>query len=159
MTWLRSSSCERARFLAALAPDRSLSEVEARLLSRHVARCSSCEAFARSIAEFTDELRETAPAVPEIDVSVILERRWRRPRRTMKLPLVALTSAAAGVLIASVVLQERSARTVFPSTQPTVVVQAPAESEVDVLRQFRNLSLARSTDSTPPRGQPGIYLG
>jgi hypothetical protein len=78
----------------------------------------------------------------------------------MKLPLVALTSAAAGVLIASVVLQERSgARTAFPSTQPLVVVQAPAESEVDVLRQFRNLSLARSIDDTPPRGQPGMYLG
>ena len=107
------------------------------------------------IAEFTDELRETAPAVPDIDVSVILERRWRRPRRTMKLPLVALTSAAAGVLIASVVLQERSARTAFPSTEPLVVVQAPAESEVDVLRQFRNLSLARSINDTRPRGQPG----
>lgn len=128
------------------------------MLSRHLDRCSSCNEFATSVAQFTNELRAAPVATPRPGMSLVLARRRRLPRVTVRLPLVALTSAAAGVLMASVVLQEKSVKTALPGPQPPVLVQAAPENEVVALREFRDLALARLANRTSPRGQPGMYV-
>lgn len=154
MTVPDQTACERARFLAALAPDRALSELEQRRLLRHLDRCATCRSFARSVAEITHELR-ARPVVPiEIAFSAIR----RRPRRTLKVPLVVLTTAAA-VLLTSVALRERPPAERSPRSGPVLIENAPVENEQVVLRQFRNISLARRLEADRPSGQPGMYVG
>lgn len=154
MTVPDATACERARFLAALAPDRSLSELEQRRLLRHLDRCAPCRSFARSVSEITHELR----ARPEVPVSIAFSAVRRRPRRTLRVPLVALTTAAA-VLMTSVALRERPPAESSPSSGPVLIENAPVENEQAVLRQFRNISLARRLESDRPSGQPGMYVG
>lgn len=159
MTFSRPSSCERARFLAALAPDATLSQLEERLLARHLARCPGCSSFAASVAAFTHEFR-MAPLV-EQDTRVhtgFAGRRWSS-RWSLKVPLAALTSAAAAVLMTTMITQEKS-RTVLPSLPPVIAAGvAPVDNEVEVIHEFRYLSLVRSSDHDIPAGQPGMYLG
>jgi hypothetical protein len=154
MTVPDPTACEHARFLAALAPDRALSEFEQRRLLRHLDRCAPCRSFARSVAEITHELR----ARPEVPVSIAFSAARRRPRRTLKVPLVALTAAAA-VLMTSVALRDRPPAGSPPSSGPALIENAPVENEQAVLRQFRNISLAHRLESDRPSGQPGMYVG
>ena len=148
------AACESARFLAALAPDRALSELESRRLLRHLDRCPECRAFARSVAEITNELR----ARPDVPVSIAVTVARRRPRRTLKVPLVALTTAAA-VLMTSVALRDRPPGATQPGSDLALIENAPVENEQAVLREFRNISLAHRLESDRPSGQPGMYVG
>ena len=159
MTVPRSSSCERTRFLAALAPDQTLSETEERMLARHLERCPACSSFASSVAAFTGELRAAPPAEPEGGARTVVVSRPRRSRIAVKLPLVALTAAAAGVLMTAVVLHSGSPATVTQSAPPVIVVDSQADSELAALRQLRDMSLARRLEPEATTGQPGIYLG
>jgi predicted anti-sigma-YlaC factor YlaD len=145
--------------MATLAPDHALTEIEERMLSRHLERCSSCSGFAASVAEFTTELRAAPAAVPAIRFSPVLARPRRGTRMTMRTPLVALASTAAGILIAFVMLQEGSVPRGASRPQPPVLIQAAPDNERAVLRQFRDLALARIVNQEPPRGQPGMYVG
>jgi hypothetical protein len=156
MTLPRPSSCERARFLAALAPDATLSELEERMLSRHLVGCPACSSFARSVAGFTLELRLTPLVAQEFDVRTEFGR--GRSRWSMKVPLVALTTAAA-VLMTSVALRERPPAGSPSSSGPALIENAPVENEQAVLRQLRNISLAHRLESDRPSGQPGMYVG
>ena len=71
---------------------------------------------------------------------------------------MALTTAAA-VLMTSVALRERPPAESSPSSGPELIENAPVENEQVVLRQFRNISLARRLESDRPSGQPGMYVG
>ena len=77
---------------------------------------------------------------------------------TLKVPLVALTTAAA-VLLTSVALRERPPAGSAPSSGPALIENAPVENEQAVLRQFREISLAHRLESDRPSGQPGMYVG
>jgi len=133
--------------------------LEERRLSRHLERCASCHAFAISVAEFTNELREAPLAAPENSVSPVPRMRRRRPRVAMRVPLVAVMSAAGGILIASFVLQGQPAGTGVSGPRPPLVVSAASDDESTALREFHILSVTRLADRTPPPGQSGTFTG
>jgi hypothetical protein len=158
MTWLRTTSaCERARFLAALAPDQALSEMEERILERHLARCPSCRRFAASVVDVAAELRAAPLAEPELNIMASVRWRRQRVRRSMKLPLVAMTSVVTGMMLATITLSERVAPPAALAPQP-FLLDAKPENEVVAIRQFRRLALERVTNQAPPPGQPGMYV-
>jgi hypothetical protein len=159
MTWPGPQSCERARFLAALAPDLVLTDVEERQLSRHLRACAPCSAFAGSVADFTVELREAPAIEPTLSVPLLLDGVRRRHRLSIRTSLVALASTATVVLVASVLMQPQSGRTPATAPRPPVLIHAAPEDETAALREFRDLALARLVNQEPQRGQPGMYVG
>src|SRR5215213_7978223 len=88
--------CDRARSWAALLPDRELSELERKLLDRHLAACAGCRAFAEEIAAVTDLLRQEA-LVPLAHPIVVPS--WRR-HNVISARLGSLGAAAAVALMA-----------------------------------------------------------
>ena len=80
---------------------------------------------------------------------------WRRPRRTLKLPLVALTATAAAVLMTSVALREKPIRPVPPSA----AIRSEASDEQALLRQFRDVVHARQLVPDYRSDRPGSLLG
>jgi hypothetical protein len=148
------SSCARARFLAALAPDRSLSDLEQRSLLRHLDRCADCRAFARSVADVARELR----AAPKVSTSIAFSPPRRRSRRVLLAPVVtAATVAAALMLVTSAALRD-PLRAPSPSG-PNLIANAPVENEGAVIRRYRDLALARRLEPVRAVGQPGMYVG
>lgn len=115
-------SCQRARALAAHDLDGELSEAEAHLLQRHLARCPSCAAFAGEIAGIAALMRET----PLERFSLELQPRARRPRRSARraglLGVTTVVSVAALAVAAGIPLSEdpgpASPKTVFSSESP-----------------------------------------
>lgn len=126
------------------------------MLHRHLSGCETCDSFARSVEAFTLEFRMT-PLVAQ-KTAVRTEFAGSRSRRSLKVPLAALTSAAAAVLMSSVILQGLPASSAVPSSAPAIAADGP-ENEVEAIREFRDLSLARPVEQDPPSGQPGLYLG
>lgn len=147
------SFCARARFLAALAPDRSLSDLDQRSLLRHLDRCADCRAFARSVADVARDLR----AAPMVSTSIAFSPPRRRSRRVLLAPVVtAATVAAALMLVTSTALRDP----LRPSPSgPNLIANAPVENEGVVIRQYRNLALARRLEPVRAAGQPGMYVG
>ncbi len=82
--------CERVRSQFCLLLDGELSQLERRMVARHLEDCAGCRAFGETATAFTRELRE-APlelrAVP-LDVRRLPTRRYRR---------VSFTAAQVGV--------------------------------------------------------------
>src|SRR5690242_6135129 len=123
MSLRRRHRCERAREWASLHVDGELSEFEARLLDRHLARCSDCAPFAADVAGYASLLRET-PLAP-FRASLSLPRR-RLALRPLPLAAAALFAAVA-VAVASLELATRTQpslqgpRVVPPSTPDDVV--------------------------------------
>jgi predicted anti-sigma-YlaC factor YlaD len=89
--------CHKARSLASSALDGELSELEARLLDRHLAACAPCAAFAREIAGVTDLLR----AAPQEAYAVEIMPRLRHARRTVRRRAAVVS---AGMLVAASIL-------------------------------------------------------
>jgi predicted anti-sigma-YlaC factor YlaD len=158
MTRLPAHPCERAQFLAALAPDLVLSETEERLLARHLDRCPSCCAFAASVASFTNELRAAPLAVPESSVAPVLAGARSRPRTRLKVTLAALAAAAAGVLMTSVVLHEKTAFRMRSGASPGIPARSVANDQA-ALQQLRSVVHARQLGPDYRQDTPGIYLG
>ena len=149
MSTTRRPACERTRVLAALAPDRELSEFEQRLLLRHLDRCDDCRTFARSVAVIAHELRAT----PRESMSTEPMPLPKRPRRTLKLPLVALMATAAVMLMTSVALRE------VPEPVPATgqsVDSATAPDDQVVLRQLREIVHTRQLVPDYRPDTPGI---
>ena len=88
--------CERARAWASLVPDRELSELERKLLDRHLAGCAGCSAFAREVATLTELIRqeELLPLPQPVSIPA-----WRR-HSTLPRRLGSLSAAAAVALMA-----------------------------------------------------------
>jgi predicted anti-sigma-YlaC factor YlaD len=146
--------------LAALAPDRTLSETEERLLARHLERCPSCSEFAASVAAFTSELREAPLVAPETSGSRSFRGVHKRRRRSVRLPLVALTAAAASVVMTSVVLDSKSGHVDLPNSPGALVVYAGEKDDSAMLRNLRDISNARQVEpEVSPKGQPGFIAG
>jgi len=83
-------SCERVRGQISLQLDAELSELERRMVARHLERCLDCRAFEESTAAFTAELR-AAPLEPLRRPVVV-----HRVRR----PSFAATQAAVAAVVA-----------------------------------------------------------
>jgi predicted anti-sigma-YlaC factor YlaD len=88
--------CDRARAWAALLPDRELSELERKLLDRHLAGCAGCRAFAHDVAAVTELIRkeELVPLPQPVSVPS-----WRR-HSAIPGRLGSLGAAAAVALMA-----------------------------------------------------------
>jgi anti-sigma factor RsiW len=71
----RNLGCDRVRSLVSLQLDGELSRLEEHQLSRHLAVCAGCRAYARDLGGFSGLLRATPPA--EVDFPIELpRRRW-----------------------------------------------------------------------------------
>jgi ferric-dicitrate binding protein FerR (iron transport regulator) len=88
--------CDRARSWAALVPDRELSELERKLLDRHLANCADCCAFADEVVEVTELIRRQELVALSEPVSVPS---WSR-RRGISARLGTVGAAAAVALMA-----------------------------------------------------------
>ena len=88
--------CDRARAWAALLPDRELSELERKLLDRHLAGCAGCRAFAHDVAAVAELIRneELVPLPQPVSVPS-----WRR-HSAIPGRLASLGAAAAVALMA-----------------------------------------------------------
>jgi anti-sigma factor RsiW len=87
------TSCERTARLVSLSLDGELSEVEERLLRRHLAACPGCRSFAATASAVTGELR--AEPLVALRTPVTLPRSPRARIRTLLIGPVAATVAAA----------------------------------------------------------------
>ena len=92
----RTSSCERVRHWATLAPDSVLSLVEQRLLEAHTERCDACRNFAAEVAGIASALR-AAPLEKRTRIAP-----FRAPARRRR-PRFSYVSGAAGVAATVVV--------------------------------------------------------
>lgn len=95
--------CDRARAWAALLPDPELSELERKLLDRHLAGCSRCRGFAREVVAVTELIRheELVPLPHPVSVPS-----WRR--RTALTARLGSLGAAAAVAVMAVGIASRA---------------------------------------------------
>jgi len=109
--------CERTARLVSLSLDGELSEVEERLLERHLASCARCRAFTATAAALTEELR-AEPLVP-VPSPVTVPRSPRLGIRGLRAATAAATFAA--ITIVSVFALGSSGKAVrSPSVQSVV---------------------------------------
>lgn len=141
------------------------------MLARHLERCAACSAFAATVASFTAELRATPLAEPQANncggFTAVDQRQGalgRLPRlsrpRTLRMPLVAATAAAASMLITSVVVNSQSTEGVAARSPGVLVVYASAEDDSAMLRGLRDISHARQPEAESSLStRPGILAG
>jgi hypothetical protein len=140
-----SHLCERARSWASLRADGELSELESALLDAHVARCSSCRAFASGTEEIVVALRAARlerPAPFAIGS--------RQARRT---GLRALQVAAAvAVVVSAGVVAAVTGPSGSPAVAKPVAMVAGADSP-DRLRELRRPALVEQGRTIPRNKQ------
>lgn len=141
------------------------------MLARHLERCAPCNTFAASVAAFTAELRATPLAMREAGgcgrfrTAHPRQNRSRRlPRlsrpRTLRMPFVAVTAAAASMVMTSVVMHQKSVESVTASPPEVRVVYAGAEDDAAMLRGLRDMSYVRQPESDLSTSKrPGILAG
>jgi len=68
--------CDRVRGQVSLMLDCELSQLEQRMVEAHLERCAECQAFERTVREFTLKMREAPLESPR--APVVIARRARR---------------------------------------------------------------------------------
>ena len=147
---LHPRSCERAREWASLRLDGELSEFEGTLLGAHLARCSSCSAYADSIRHATETVRHTPLVVLEAPVSL--------PARRRVLPMrVFQIGAAAAVMVTAVGVGALLGSPSF-RTEPTFgpPVHAGADVADDALVRGPRLAMINAAKGLGPQRGIGI---
>jgi ferric-dicitrate binding protein FerR (iron transport regulator) len=108
--------CERARQWASLSFDGELSELEARLLERHLDACADCRSWAESVAGSTALLRAEPLEQPRA-IRGPTEREVSSPgRRRLAVAAVAV-AAALGTLLGATVLRSDDGSPEAPTPQ------------------------------------------
>jgi len=135
--------CERARSWAALLPDRELSELERKLLDRHLASCEGCRAFAHEVEAVTLLIRteELVPLTHPISVPS-----WRR-HRGLTARMGSLGAAAAVALMAIGI----AARAPLPMTDDSNASRLPRVTNFanNVPREVAQIKKLRQVYPTP----------
>jgi hypothetical protein len=130
MSRFGSRECERARVLAALAPDGELSELERRGLRSHLRGCRSCARFARGVERVSALVRAeelVRPSMPATVPHVVRRRtalavRIRPAAAAAAVALMALGIASRGPLeMDGRDSGSRSTGTQFASQEPTTL--------------------------------------
>ena len=147
---LHPRSCERAREWASLRLDGELSDFEGTLLRAHLVRCSSCSAYAESIRDATETVRNTPLVALDAPISL--------PSRRRVLPIrVVQVGAAAAVMVAAVgvgaLLGSPSFRS-EPTFGPTV--HAGADVADDALVRGPRLAMINAAKGLGPQRGIGI---
>jgi predicted anti-sigma-YlaC factor YlaD len=93
-----SEACSGARAQVSRRLDGELSQLEERMLTSHLGRCSDCRAFASDVASFTRDLRE-APLEP-LGFPIVVG--GRRRRVVLARAQFGIAAAVAVAVISSV---------------------------------------------------------
>jgi hypothetical protein len=161
------ADCTRARQLAALQPDGSLSRVELALLERHLERCPSCRGFAETVTASTMAVRDSIPSPFRVDLSLITasgtSRRppRRRVARWVRQPRIALGGVAGALaLVATTVIALEVTRP-EPAPPPgrLLIIQA-TDATRDLKREIATLKNRRPEPASSPvvTRHPGLQL-
>jgi anti-sigma factor RsiW len=89
----RTVVCDRVRAQISQRLDGELSQLEARMLGSHLARCADCREYEADVARITADLR--AAPLERLERPIVI----RRPRRLSALRLQAGVAAALAVAI------------------------------------------------------------
>jgi hypothetical protein len=143
--------CERARGLAALAPDGVLSELETRLLEAHVAGCPSCARFARGVAAVASMLRGAEPVAPP---QLALPRARRYQVHGLR-----NVAAAAAVALSAVGLAAQSPLPLGDPQSSLLRTPAPSTSERLEMQSLRLVRAAALAASDRTRLEPLLPAG
>lgn len=138
--------CTRVREQVSLELDGELSQLEQRMLSTHLERCSRCAAYADDVRDFTEKMRTSPRAFMQHPVVV----RRRHPLTAMRLQV----GVAAAFALAALGLGTQLAASPDPSSslarfdgQPTLSPpRAVVEQEQAILR------VVKVGRPLPPRG-------
>jgi predicted anti-sigma-YlaC factor YlaD len=133
--------CERARLLAALAPDGELSELDRRRLGTHLRSCPPCARFASDVAHLTTRLREDELVRPSLTPLVPHVARSRRELAHRVRPVVA--AAAVALMALGVASRAPLNMDGGDSVRTTTPAPGSAQREQDSLRAWRHETLLR----------------
>ena len=134
--------CERARFLAALAPDDELSELDRRRLRAHLRSCPPCARFASDVAHLTTRLREDELVRPSLAPLAPLVPHVARRRRELAARVRPVVAAAAVALMAlGVASRSPLDMDGSDSVRTTTPASGSAQREQDSLRAWRHEAL------------------
>jgi anti-sigma factor RsiW len=148
---MSTSSCERVRRWAALAPDGVLSELETRRLARHLETCPHCRDFDSTVQAFTDEIRSAPPELPPETWTASAAPRARARHRLPAGRQVAQRSAVlatflAGIAIGTVGLPGLAGRHAEPPTSRALVIVASGDEDTTtLLREAKEAAYSRRT--------------
>lgn len=135
-----SRECERARVLAALAPDGELSELERRGLRSHLRACRSCARFARGVERVSALLRAEELVRPSLPATLPHVVRRRRVLAARARPVAAAAAVALMALgVASRAPLEMDGRE--PGARSTASPAGSPQREPDSLRAWRHGTL------------------
>lgn len=150
MSRFGSRECERARVLAALAPDGELSELERSGLRSHLRACRSCARFARGVDRVSVMLRAEELVRPSLPATVPHVVRRRRVLAARARPV----AAAAAVALMALGIASRAPLDVDgrESGVRTTASQLASDREDNALRAWRHITLARG--DFPPLERP-----
>jgi predicted anti-sigma-YlaC factor YlaD len=135
---MSTSSCERVRRWAALAPDGVLSELETWRLARHLETCPHCRDFGSTVQALTDEIRSTPPEQPPESWTASAAPRARARHRLPAGRQVAqrgavLATFLAGIAIGTVGLPGLADRHAESSVPRGLVIVASGDEDTGAL--------------------------
>ena len=141
-------TCERAREWASLQLDGELSEFEGTLLRAHLARCSSCSAYAATVSDATETVRHTPLVVLDAPLSLPARRRVL-PVRAYQVGAAAAamaTAVAIGAVVGSPSFRAK------PNVASPVRVTADAVADDFLVREPRLAMINAAKGLGPQRG-------
>jgi hypothetical protein len=136
--------CDRARAWAALLPDRELSELERKLLDRHLATCVGCRAFAGEVAAVTELIRreELVPLPHPVSVPS-----WRR--RTAITARIGSLGAAAAVAVMAIGIASRAPLPVTEDSSTSSRLQRVTDYANNASREVAQIRKLKRVYITP----------
>jgi len=139
-----SEVCHRTRQHVSLRLDSELSELEQALMAAHLARCTSCRAFADDLEGLTETLRAAPLAEPSVQ--------FQLPRRPARFGVAQAGSAAAAAITVAVALVGIVGLRSSPARISAVEVQSAQEriSVKEQLFQALDGADAKPVLQTPP---------
>jgi anti-sigma factor RsiW len=133
--------CQRVREQISLQLDNELSQLEQRMLASHLARCSTCDAYAAEVSAFTSELR-SAPLLP-LERPIVV----RRQRRITTARLQVGVAAAFALAAVGIGSQLAASEPAADFSQLGSVTRYPTRAELDYEMRLLESLQSRTTGS------------
>jgi predicted anti-sigma-YlaC factor YlaD len=125
-----SATCDGARAQVSRRLDGEISQLEERMLTAHLERCSDCRTFAADVADFTRDLR--AAPLERLEHPIVI----RRPRRASLARLQVGVAAAIAIAAIGSVLQIGIRST---GSSSSVATPTKFETTNQVLREVQQI--------------------
>jgi predicted anti-sigma-YlaC factor YlaD len=139
---MRSVVCERARAQVSLELDGELSQLEARMLSAHLARCGECSGYAEGVRSLTRALREApleSPATPVVA---------QRARRSTFGRLHVSATAALAIVAVSVASQVALTSPEGRALEESPAISQHFQTRVELEQELAIIELVRTRTAT-----------